>query len=280
MSESSTRYTTTYYLFFLNSPNGSGHRRVEQSRRAWLCTIWHGLISFLYISLLLELHTRPPPLPPWSAFTSSRSSLSLSLAVAVPALKRRCAQQMLPELKDLSCQGRRALQRQPGEPALYVLTPTHELGADAGGVEAARTLLQRGVRMNGERAELSAKFVRIEPPFVKGLLRHWDVPGVTTGGEEMDRDDEARKEVMRRAIVVIHGNMAGVTWVVVACLPRSCHFALPSRLRRSSRLSRGSRAPPVLFCNLAVPLRSASAREFHAIHSLSRAPELRRGATA
>jgi hypothetical protein len=114
-------------------------------------------------------------------------------------------------------------------------------------------------------AELWAELVRVEPPFVESLIHHWDVPGVTTGGEEMDVDNEARKEVMRRAIVVIHGNMAGVTWVMVTCFPRSYHFALPSRLRRSSRLSRGSRAPPLLLCNLAVPLRSALARGLDAI---------------
>jgi hypothetical protein len=144
-----------------------------------------------------------------------------------------------------------------------MLTPTHELGADAGSVEAARTLLQRDVRVNGERAEFWAELVRVEPPFVEGLLHHWDVPGVTTGGEAMDVDDEAREEVMRRAIVVIDGNMAGVTWVMVTCFPRSCHFALPSRLRRSSRLSRGSRAPPLLFCNLDVPLLAMELRAVH-----------------
>jgi hypothetical protein len=33
-----------------------------------------------------------------------------------------------------------------------------------------------------------------------------------------------------RAIVLIHGNMASITWIniVVACLPRSCHFATPA----------------------------------------------------
>jgi hypothetical protein len=114
-------------------------------------------------------------------------------------------------------------------------------------------------------AELWADLVRVEPPFVEGLLLHWDAPGVTTGGEEMDEHEEALEEVMRRAIVVIHGNMAGVTWVMVTCFPRSCHFALPSRLRRSSRFSRSSRVPPFLFCNLAVPLRSALARELRAV---------------
>jgi U3 small nucleolar RNA-associated protein 6 len=95
----------------------------------------------------------------------------------------------------------RALQRHPGEPALYVLAAAHELGAGAGGVEAARTLLQRGVRMNGERAELWAELVRVELSFVEGLRRRWHVLGVKVGGEAMDVDDEAREEVMQGAIV-------------------------------------------------------------------------------
>jgi hypothetical protein len=45
-------------------------------------------------------------------------------------------------------------------------------------------------------AELWADLVRVEPPFVEGLLLLRDAPGVTTGGEEMDLDDETRKEVM------------------------------------------------------------------------------------
>jgi hypothetical protein len=83
-----------------------------------------------------------------------------------------------------------------------VLAAAHELAAGAGGVEAARTLLQRGVRMNGERAELWAELVRVELSFVEGLRRRWDVLGVKVGGgEAMDVDDEAREEVMRGAIV-------------------------------------------------------------------------------
>jgi hypothetical protein len=105
--------------------------------------------------------------------------------------------------------------------------------------------------------------VHVELSFVEDLLHYWDVPGITTGGEAMDVDEEAREEVMRRAIVVIHGNMAGVTWVA-----SHAHviFVLPSRLRRSSWFSRGSRAPPLIFCNLAVLLRSALARGLDAIH--------------
>jgi hypothetical protein len=70
--------------------------------------------------------------------------------------------------------------------------------------------------------------VRVELSFVEDLL-HWDVYGVTTDGEAMNVDDDARKEVMRKAVVVIHGNMAGITWVVVTCFPRSCHLcAVPA----------------------------------------------------
>jgi hypothetical protein len=105
-----------------------------------------------------------------------------------------------------------------------VLKPTYELSANAGGVEAARTLLQRGVRLNDQRAELWAELVCVEPPFVEGQLHHCDVPNATTGGETTDVDDEAREDVMRRAIVLIHGNMTSVTWIVVTCFPRSCHL--------------------------------------------------------
>jgi hypothetical protein len=60
--------------------------------------------------------------------------------------------------------GRRALQRHPRKSALHVLAVTHELGADVGGVEAARTLLQRG-------AEFWAEPVRVELSFVEDLRR-------------------------------------------------------------------------------------------------------------
>jgi hypothetical protein len=100
--------------------------------------------------------------------------------------------------------------------ALGHVQSTHKLGAGLCSVEAVRMLLQRG-------AEFWAEPVRVELSFVEDLRRCWDVPGVTTGGEVMDVHDEVREDVMHRAIVVIHRNVAGVTWVVVACFPRSCH---------------------------------------------------------
>jgi hypothetical protein len=125
-----------------------------------------------------------------------------------------------------------------------VLAAAHELAAGAGGVEAARTLLQRGVRMNGERAELWAELwaelVRVGLSFVEGLRRRWDVLGVKVGGEAMamDVDDEARDEVMRGAIVVIHG-----TWPMSRdlCLLSSCAHHLLATLTIQAVISRVSR---------------------------------------
>jgi hypothetical protein len=177
--------------------------------------------------------------------------------------------------------GRRALQRHPSEPALYMLAAAHELGAGAGGVEAARTLLQRGVCMNGERAELWAELVRVELSLVEDLRRCWDAPGVTSGGEVMDVHDDARESVMRRAIVLVHGNMAGVTWVVVACFPRSCHRCatlateavlvvlsrlkgtpftiLQSRRTAAKRLGKGASGRTLTFAHARASLRSSGA---------------------
>jgi U3 small nucleolar RNA-associated protein 6 len=151
----------------------------------------------------------------WVAYI--RKARDEGACALVGRLYARCVRPPPPRAR--ADDGRRALQRHPGEPALYVLTAAHELAAGAGGVEAAWTLLQGGVHMNSERAELwaelRAELVRVELSFVEGLRRGWDVLGVKVGGEAMamDVDDEARDEVMRGAIVVIHGpwDMADVT---------------------------------------------------------------------
>jgi hypothetical protein len=110
-----------------------------------------------------------------------------------------------------------------------LIASAHELGVGAGGVEAAQTLLQRGVRMNGERAELS---------FVEGISRRWAVLGVTAGGDAMNVNGEAREEVMRGAIVVIHE-----TWPMShdLCLLSSCAHHLPATLTILAVIPRTSR---------------------------------------
>jgi uncharacterized membrane protein len=106
-----------------------------------------------------------------------------------------------------------------------VLAAAPELGTVVGGVETARTLLQRGVRMNSERAELAL----VELSLFEGLRRCWGVLGITTSGKSTGVDDEEREEAMRGVIVMIHGNMADVTWLMVALLPALMSFLCYSR---------------------------------------------------
>jgi hypothetical protein len=99
-------------------------------------------------------------------------------------------------------------------------------------------------------AELWAEPLRVELSFVEDLLHYWDVPGVTTGGGAMDVDDEAREEVMRGAIVVIHGNMAGVTWVMVTLMSFCATLATEPVLVVLSRL-KGTPFPILQSCRTA-----------------------------
>ena len=88
---------------------------------------------------------------------------------------------------------------------------------------AARVLLQRGLRLNADCAEMWREYVRLELGFVEALRRRWDVLGISLGdssdrgrgqgreqesqGERIDRaeeeamGDEARGAIMDGAIV-------------------------------------------------------------------------------
>jgi U3 small nucleolar RNA-associated protein 6 len=103
----------------------------------------------------------------------------------------------------------RAVQLHPRTPALYVLAASHELAN--GGMGAARVLLQRGLRLNADCAEMWREYVRLELGFVEALRRRWDVLGISldreSQGERIDRaeeesmGDEARGAIMDGAIV-------------------------------------------------------------------------------
>jgi U3 small nucleolar RNA-associated protein 6 len=119
---------------------------------------------------------------------------------------------------------RRALQLHPTVPALYILSATHELDHLSPG--GARTLLQRGLRLNSDSTELWTEYVKMELTFVESLRRRWEILGISvdkgkgkaddiTEGEEasgnqenVDRDleaqasaDAARDEILDGAIV-------------------------------------------------------------------------------
>ena len=70
----------------------------------------------------------------------------------------------------------------PSTPALYILAAAHEL--DHHSPSAARTLLQRGIRMVPESLELWTEYVRMEMGFIESLRRRWSVLGIRLDGDE------------------------------------------------------------------------------------------------
>ncbi|KAI0688035.1 U3 small nucleolar RNA-associated protein 6-domain-containing protein [Cytidiella melzeri] len=121
----------------------------------------------------------------------------------------------------------RALQLHPNVPALYILAASHELSHLS--PSAARTLLQRGIRLNSESVEMWREYARMELGFVESMRRRWDVLGISVdskgkakahpdtavGGmnegqvEQMqteadgagDESEQARREIMQGAII-------------------------------------------------------------------------------
>ncbi|KAI0036914.1 U3 small nucleolar RNA-associated protein 6-domain-containing protein, partial [Vararia minispora EC-137] len=99
----------------------------------------------------------------------------------------------------------RALQLHPRVPALYILAAQHELRHLA--PTAARSLLQRGLRLNKSSAHLWAEYVRMELGFVESVRRRWSVLGITLDGARMDVEEEetesaaAQKAILDGAIV-------------------------------------------------------------------------------
>ncbi|KAF8813669.1 hypothetical protein BYT27DRAFT_7180422 [Phlegmacium glaucopus] len=84
----------------------------------------------------------------------------------------------------------RALQLHPQESGLYIMGAAHEL--DQLSASGARTLLQRGIRMNGDSIDMWKEYVKMELGFIERLRRRWEVLGV-----EMD------EEVMKGGIIEI-----------------------------------------------------------------------------
>ncbi|KAF5371580.1 hypothetical protein D9758_003433 [Tetrapyrgos nigripes] len=70
----------------------------------------------------------------------------------------------------------RALQLHPNVPALYILAASHEL--EHLSPTSARSLLQRGIRMNGESVEMWTEYIKMELGFMESLRRRWQTLGV------------------------------------------------------------------------------------------------------
>ncbi|PPQ98431.1 hypothetical protein CVT24_004110 [Panaeolus cyanescens] len=83
----------------------------------------------------------------------------------------------------------RALQMHPNNPSLFILAASHEL--DHHSPSAARTLMQRGIRLNPESIDLWKEYVKMELGYIESLRRRWEVLGIKTSGEE---ETEGREE--------------------------------------------------------------------------------------
>jgi U3 small nucleolar RNA-associated protein 6 len=75
----------------------------------------------------------------------------------------------------------RALQLHPTVPSLYILAASHELNSLS--TSAARTLLQRGIRLNPDSIQLWTEYVKMELGFIEGLRRRWSVLGLDQGSD-------------------------------------------------------------------------------------------------
>ncbi|EJD02750.1 uncharacterized protein FOMMEDRAFT_146600 [Fomitiporia mediterranea MF3/22] len=88
----------------------------------------------------------------------------------------------------------RALQLHPNSPALYILAASHELNHLSH--SAARVLLQRGIRLNGDSVELWREYLKMELGFVESLRRRWDVLGLKVQkGRSSSGEDASQEEL-------------------------------------------------------------------------------------
>ncbi|KAG8829024.1 U3 snoRNP protein [Serendipita sp. 411] len=106
----------------------------------------------------------------------------------------------------------KALKLHPTSVPLYVLAAQHQL--DQGSPSAARNLLQRGLRLNAQSADLWCEYIKMELGWCELLRRRWETLGIPTNLENLSAAENAevatsseldvksaRKEVLKGAIV-------------------------------------------------------------------------------
>ncbi|CED85230.1 HAT (Half-A-TPR) repeat-containing protein [Phaffia rhodozyma] len=94
-----------------------------------------------------------------------------------------------------------ALLQHPTSPTLYVLLSSYELTENLSPT-AARTLLQRGLRLVPNSVHLWTEYAKMELVWVERLRRRWDVLGVKDPEYEADQA-AGRKAIMEGAIVKV-----------------------------------------------------------------------------
>lgn len=90
-----------------------------------------------------------------------------------------------------------ALSLHPTSPPLFIIAASHELDT-ALSPAGARTLLQRGLRINPDSVALWTEYVRMELGYCEGLRRRWKVLGLETSNSE---DASPREAILSGAII-------------------------------------------------------------------------------
>ncbi|KAG6375433.1 U3 small nucleolar RNA-associated protein 6-domain-containing protein [Boletus reticuloceps] len=80
----------------------------------------------------------------------------------------------------------RALQLHPHVPSFYILAASHELAHMS--PSAARSLLQRGLRLNSDSVDMWREYIRMELGFIEGMRRRWNVLGINTKDERTEAE--------------------------------------------------------------------------------------------
>ncbi|KAF9268817.1 hypothetical protein L218DRAFT_954258 [Marasmius fiardii PR-910] len=94
----------------------------------------------------------------------------------------------------------RALQLHPNTPAFYILAASHELNHLS--PSTARSLLQRGIRLNPESIEMWKEFIKMELGFIESLRRRWDVLGIHDNEAKLKTDKGKEKEKLLNLEIV------------------------------------------------------------------------------
>lgn len=106
----------------------------------------------------------------------------------------------------------RALQLHPKTPSLYIIAASHELNHMS--PSAARTLLQRGLRLNADSVDMWREYVRMEMNFVEGMRRRWTVLGIHEEnkpvGEDMTMAEKHLEPVDEGTGEVLVGEETGI----------------------------------------------------------------------
>ncbi|KAF9237504.1 U3 small nucleolar RNA-associated protein 6-domain-containing protein [Melanogaster broomeanus] len=100
----------------------------------------------------------------------------------------------------------RALQLHPHVPSLYILAASHELSHMS--PSAARSLLQRGLRLNSDSIDMWREYIRMELNFIEGMRRRWNVLGINI------EDDESMKAAGNQAELGGDMEEAGETIII------------------------------------------------------------------